>query len=514
MCPCPYVICASECHCCRRISVLSGTSQKAVTCNSEQRKQQQQQIIILITTSSTSDLVTALVENVAGSIRKRTSYAERAACVYSAFFATACVDHIHVSVTKKMRRNARVGQTEDPEKTRRPAASSGTIPTCEDAGVVPPGIKHGSLFSGEVSGLTTVPTAAPEFRVDGFERLVTALHVTKMETTGLSSNVYDATASPAARRRWRGSLVFPSFLSFVVRDRQGWQRCRRARPRGALPAALRTDPVAIGDDSLLRLTKCSLYREQSLYAAVRPYEIRTIEIFHCRPWLVFGGTSDLGWDQGTRGGWSAQRFLTAVAIIGEVSEEIWAALNSEVLRADEGIEPGSHWWEASRLTTLPPVPPWLAHSPPTTCDPGSIPGGFTPGFSHVGIVLDDAACRWVFSGYSRFPRPCISSPLHPRISFRVMSGDDGHLRVPAGNPVPRIMCGSPPSDICSRLGHVCLRHIAPVYLEVPVLSKLNGLVEHGLYKLFTPVLMGVTAEGPPCCEGTCTLYATAKASSL
>ncbi|KAJ8879380.1 hypothetical protein PR048_019988 [Dryococelus australis] len=36
-------------------------------------------------------------------------------------------------------------------------------------------------------------------------------------------------------------------------------------------------------------------------------------------------------------------------------------------------------------------------------NPGSIPGGFDPGFSHVGILLDDVACRWVFSGYSRFP---------------------------------------------------------------------------------------------------------------
>ncbi|KAJ8867914.1 hypothetical protein PR048_031723 [Dryococelus australis] len=30
-------------------------------------------------------------------------------------------------------------------------------------------------------------------------------------------------------------------------------------------------------------------------------------------------------------------------------------------------------------------------------DPGPIPSGFTPGLSHVGIVLNDAACRWVFS---------------------------------------------------------------------------------------------------------------------
>ncbi|KAJ8878844.1 hypothetical protein PR048_019433 [Dryococelus australis] len=67
-------------------------------------------------------------------------------------------------------------------------------------------------------------------------------------------------------------------------------------------------------------------------------------------------------------------------------------------------------------------------------DPGSILGGFTPRPSHVGIALDNGACRRVFSGYSHFPRPCIPAPLHLRVSFYVMYGDDGHLRVPAGKP--------------------------------------------------------------------------------
>ncbi|KAJ8897427.1 hypothetical protein PR048_002773 [Dryococelus australis] len=35
--------------------------------------------------------------------------------------------------------------------------------------------------------------------------------------------------------------------------------------------------------------------------------------------------------------------------------------------------------------------------------PGSIPGWSAPGSSHVGIVLDNTACRRAFSGYSRFP---------------------------------------------------------------------------------------------------------------
>ncbi|KAJ8873954.1 hypothetical protein PR048_024794 [Dryococelus australis] len=40
-------------------------------------------------------------------------------------------------------------------------------------------------------------------------------------------------------------------------------------------------------------------------------------------------------------------------------------------------------------------------------DPGLIPGRVTPGFSHVGIVPDDAVSRRVFSGISRFPHPFI-----------------------------------------------------------------------------------------------------------
>ncbi|KAJ8885662.1 hypothetical protein PR048_011860 [Dryococelus australis] len=44
-----------------------------------------------------------------------------------------------------------------------------------------------------------------------------------------------------------------------------------------------------------------------------------------------------------------------------------------------------------------------ALAPPPQPDQGSISGEFVPGFSNVGIVLDDAACRRVFSGYSLSP---------------------------------------------------------------------------------------------------------------
>ncbi|KAJ8880306.1 hypothetical protein PR048_016772 [Dryococelus australis] len=48
-------------------------------------------------------------------------------------------------------------------------------------------------------------------------------------------------------------------------------------------------------------------------------------------------------------------------------------------------------------------------------EPDAIPGQVIPGFSHVGIVLDDAAGRRVFSGISRFPHLFILALLHTHL---------------------------------------------------------------------------------------------------
>ncbi|KAJ8871054.1 hypothetical protein PR048_027358 [Dryococelus australis] len=47
---------------------------------------------------------------------------------------------------------------------------------------------------------------------------------------------------------------------------------------------------------------------------------------------------------------------------------------------------------------------------------GSIPGGAAPGLAQVGIVLNDSGGRRVFSGVSRFPRPCILAPPHSHLA--------------------------------------------------------------------------------------------------
>ncbi|KAJ8878713.1 hypothetical protein PR048_019298 [Dryococelus australis] len=64
----------------------------------------------------------------------------------------------------------------------------------------------------------------------------------------------------------------------------------------------------------------------------------------------------------------------------------------------------------------------MFHGPlpaPSSCrafrEPGSTPGGITPGFLQVGIVLDDVAGWRVFSGIFRFPRPYIPTLLHTHL---------------------------------------------------------------------------------------------------
>ncbi|KAJ8894996.1 hypothetical protein PR048_000305 [Dryococelus australis] len=89
--------------------------------------------------------------------------------------------------------------------------------------------------------------------------------------------------------------------------------------------------------------------------------------------------------------------------------------------------------------------------------PGSIPKRGHPsptGFSHVVIVPDDTAGRWVFSGISRFPRPCILALLQPCLTSHssaletsllraVQISSLTHRRIVAADPVT---CAYPFSD--------------------------------------------------------------------
>ncbi|KAJ8866632.1 hypothetical protein PR048_032492 [Dryococelus australis] len=120
-----------------------------------------------------------------------------------------------------------------------------------------------------------------------------------------------------------------------------------------------------------------------------------------------------------------------------------------------GNHAGRCRWLAGFLVDLPFPPPfhsdaapyspqspsslWLANSPPPPRqgDPSSIPGGFAPAFSHVGIV--PGPCR-LPGGFSRgTPRSPALAFQHRSVSFRAVFRDDGHLRVPAGKSVTRMV---------------------------------------------------------------------------
>ncbi|KAJ8888933.1 hypothetical protein PR048_008427 [Dryococelus australis] len=69
----------------------------------------------------------------------------------------------HVMPASQSRTTMGGGKNEIPEKTRRKAASSGTIPTCENPGVIRPGIEPGSP-RWEASKLTAQPPRSIHFK--------------------------------------------------------------------------------------------------------------------------------------------------------------------------------------------------------------------------------------------------------------------------------------------------------------------------------------------------------------
>ncbi|KAJ8894820.1 hypothetical protein PR048_000127 [Dryococelus australis] len=57
-------------------------------------------------------------------------------------------------------------------------------------------------------------------------------------------------------------------------------------------------------------------------------------------------------------------------------------------------------------------------------EPGSISDRVTPGFLQMGILPDDATGRRVFSGVSRFPRPCFPALLHSHLASPLIGSRD------------------------------------------------------------------------------------------
>ncbi|KAJ8866152.1 hypothetical protein PR048_033676 [Dryococelus australis] len=84
---------------------------------------------------------------------------------------------------------------------------------------------------------------------------------------------------------------------------------------------------------------------------------------------------------------------------------VWLTFGRRVAGSRLGASDAADFQFACRTSRAlgPAVAGRLDCSPPYRCELGSTPGRVAPGFLQVGIVADDAACRLVFSGISRFP---------------------------------------------------------------------------------------------------------------
>ncbi|KAJ8885687.1 hypothetical protein PR048_011885 [Dryococelus australis] len=104
------------------------------------------------------------------------------------------------------------------------------------------------------------------------------------------------------------------------------------------------------------------------------------------------------------------------------------------------IKPGCPWWEPSSLIAHLPWTPEpraaVVYSPPTQANRASTPGEANRGPSHVGNVVDDAACRQVFSGFSHFPHPYISALFHTHFASPTSALKTSMLRSAQISPPP------------------------------------------------------------------------------
>ncbi|KAJ8889075.1 hypothetical protein PR048_008569 [Dryococelus australis] len=235
------------------------------------------------------------------------------------------------------------GKREIPEKIRRPAASSGTIPTCKNPGVARKGIEPGSLWW-EASNPTT-HTPRPRQHIKFYFFFLTK----KNRCNEL-----------AGSNEWEGSG-----MAFILERPQHFAWCTFRTLRNRIKM-------------------------------VEPNCTRVLpNVSHCVTIAPVGAVTG-GVEQRVRSPLqaSAKERLTL-----RLQCDIWTALNIEVLRADEGdlgmeqrrnegveeigdhredsptngiarhgfhmrksgvtrprIEPGSLWWETNRLTAQPPWP--------------------------------------------------------------------------------------------------------------------------------------------------------------
>ncbi|KAJ8872131.1 hypothetical protein PR048_025733 [Dryococelus australis] len=317
-------------------------------------------------------------------------------------------------------------EREIPEKTRRPTASSGTIPTCENP-VAWPDIEHVSPWW-EASVLTAQPPSPLSWYRDGGNAAVTqdsgaqpmsGHFSTGEETIGrrcygrregvpisclclvLCKSSCLSLSLGKAEPIWSSAGIVSAGETGDSRENPDNQRRRTAQfPR----TKFQERPIV----NRTRDLRCSQHRGE-------PERVKRSE-YGAAPECKGGGKREI-----------PEKTHRPVASSGTMT----TCENPGVIRPE--IEPCSHWWAASSLTT-PPLRPLLArktrrfldnctrlqytcitHYKEDTSD-WSISSRVTPGFLQVGIVPDDAAGRRVYSEISSFPRLYIPPLPHTHLT--------------------------------------------------------------------------------------------------
>ncbi|KAJ8896073.1 hypothetical protein PR048_001415 [Dryococelus australis] len=318
-----------------------------------------------------------------------------------------------------------VGKREIPEKTRRPAAASGTIPTCEKPGSDSAGNRtQFGWVAGELSNHLSPRPLHRGFQVVGVPALTRDRHATAPSFSDGVNKQFGTPSPPPptpffsiTQQRTRP----PDTLRYLPR-RQSLVPSPGSHCVSAFPANNTDCSVLIGRSrTIFTEVVFQIARNAHSHALALGNDDK-IDFKHVYTEVTFAIGSELimhalGNSQPIADLQGNKKRIphyqdcdnTLVAANKRTSEaRLYKRLLSIAYRT-----------RYTRVTVC------SIHSPPSviaragfnarlstcithTCEPISIPGGVTPGFSHMGIVPDDAIGRRDFSGISRFPPPCHS----------------------------------------------------------------------------------------------------------
>ncbi|KAJ8878407.1 hypothetical protein PR048_018985 [Dryococelus australis] len=346
------------------------------------------------------------------------------------------------------------GEREIPEKTRRPTASSGTIPTCENP-VTRPEIDSGSPLW-EASRVTAQPprplnlvedmcclqersSSDGMLRMEGNMYIRTPTMFATFPTCEIKRitlrqesipfclvHIYADHARQTERAEQMVVLVLPLclFCAIGVRVKQACiEGCEASRVRLLRHPRRDTDENsrrnrALGNYSEIYYilsfawrTMCNYIGETTPSVVERGDSLAALNIEVSEPMRVSGVSMQQRWNERA----------------GETQKSPRKPADQWHL-ARTGIEPGSPWWEARGLTAQRPYSPYNPPPPPgcggvvvrlivlNQREPGSIPSEVLPGFPHVGIVPDVPLVGEFSRGFLGFPRPFIPALLRAHIA--------------------------------------------------------------------------------------------------